>query len=61
MEKKNTETNECELSSTVYAVIAVAVTVILAGIGFVMIRKYRQKTEQKQRLLERQHPVYTGW
>ncbi|KAJ7336690.1 Putative ephrin-receptor like [Desmophyllum pertusum] len=59
--KRNKETEECELSSIVYAVIGVVLAVIVAGIGFVIVRRYRRDNEQRQRLLERQHPVYTGW
>lgn len=58
---RNNETEECEMSAIVYAVIAVSLAVVVAAIGFVILRKYRRNNETKQRLLERQHPVYTGW
>lgn len=57
----NNETEECEMSSIVYALIAVSLAVVVAAIGFVILRKYRRNNETRQRLLERQHPVYTGW
>lgn len=59
--KRNSETEKCELSSIVYVVIGVVLAVIAAGVGFVAVRRYRRNNEQRQRLLERQHPVYTGW
>lgn len=61
LHKRNNETEECELSSIVYIIIGVVLSVIVAGVVFVAVRRYRQNNEQKQRLLERQHPVYTGW
>lgn len=57
----NNETEECEMSPIVYALIAVSLAVVVAAIGFVILRKYRRNNETRQRLLERQHPVYTGW
>lgn len=59
--KRNDDTEECELNSVVYVVIGLVVSVIVVGVGFVAVRKYRRNNEQRQRLLERQHPVYTGW
>lgn len=61
MYKSNHGTEDCELRSVVYIIIGGTVAVVLAGVGFVMVRRYKRNNEQKQRLLERQYPVYTGW
>lgn len=61
MYDRNEQTDECELKSVVYIVISLTVAVAVVAVGFFVVRRYRRNNEQRQRLLERQHPVYTGW
>ncbi|XP_068745802.1 signal peptide, CUB and EGF-like domain-containing protein 3 [Montipora capricornis] len=59
--KRGDKAETCNLSSTVYILIAAAITVTLVVAGIVYLRRQRRKNECQQRILERQYPVYTGW
>ncbi|KAK2572477.1 hypothetical protein P5673_002727 [Acropora cervicornis] len=55
------KSDKCKLSPVVYGVIVATAAVGLITAGILILRRHRRQTEQNQRLLERQYPVYTGW
>lgn len=61
MYNRDIKSDKCTLSPVVYAVIVATAAVGLITAGILILRRHRRRNEQKQRLLERQYPVYTGW
>lgn len=55
------KSDKCKLSPVVYVVIVATAAVGLITAGILILRRHTRRKEQKQRLLESQYPVYTGW